>query len=94
MKKLILALVALSTISSAFAHNHGFKRCRAEAMAVAHEEYRQLISQSDFAPIIRVFSSRENGNNIIHFVTVSIDGSRDMITVELNANSCKVVRVD
>lgn len=94
MKSFMLLLASALITSAAFARNPVAKECRSEAEGAAHELFLDYIEQSDFPPMIRSFSSKDNGNNIIHYVQVVLDGSSSFTTVELQKGSCKIVRID
>lgn len=94
MKSFMLLLACTLITSAAFARNPVSKECKSIAEEVAHELFLDNIEMSDFPPMIRSFSSKDNGSNIIHYVQVVIDGSSSFTTVELQKGSCKIIRID
>ena len=94
LKTVFVTLVALMSLTSAYAQDTATKRCRPEALAAVHEAYEGAFRNSDFLPIVRVFSSQVSGSNITHYVMVNFNGSREMMTVELHSANCRVLRVE
>jgi hypothetical protein len=93
-KRIFIVLIAVMSITSAYAQDQVSRKCRPEALAAVHEAYEGLFRNSDFLPIVRVFSSQVSGSNITHYVMVNFNGSREMMTVELNSANCRVLRVE
>ncbi|MFP5490047.1 MAG: hypothetical protein ACLGG0_01000 [Bacteriovoracia bacterium] len=94
MKSFLLLLACTLITSSAFARNPVSKECKAEAEGIVFDLHAEYLSGFDFVPMIRSFSSKDAGSNIIHYVQVVIDGNSSFTTVELRKGSCNVVYVD
>lgn len=94
MTKLILFALTALAAHSAFARPATIRECRADAEAVVYEMFEEGFRESDFLPIIRTFSSKDNGQTVLHFVQVVENGSSTLTTVEMQKGSCKLVRAE
>lgn len=94
MKKLFLFLMTAVAAHSVFARPATILECRADAEAVVYEMFEEGFRESDFLPIIRTFSSKDNRTSVIHFVQVIENGTSTLTTVEMQKGSCKLIRAE
>ncbi len=94
MKAFVLVFATLVLSQSVFAAPPTVRECRAEAMGAAYNELRPYIEASDFHPIVRVFSSRDQGRSVTHYVQIIIDGQSSMTTVEMTKQGCELLRLE
>jgi hypothetical protein len=89
MKSILSFVLLVSIFSSAWARPIQGP-CRQEAVSVVVSLYSDNARFYDQMPLIRVFSSRDLGASIVHYVQVVEGGSSSLMTVELDKAHCRV----
>lgn len=92
MRTLLVFILTLASLQALA--NPELKRCRFEALKTAHEAYELYHQMTGDHVMIRLFSSRSRSHTITHYVQVVESGVSSMLSVELDKQSCEVVRFE